>query len=570
MSLVTASGTELSGDYLNYLEQLQGSSPQGGLPGSGSSAQPSMAAASRFLIQASFGATMDEIERVRELGYEGWLDDQLSVEPTLHSDYIEQIKADHNGPRADHFYDANDDSTTVEGYNVTTAFARAAVMGDDQLRQRMAFALSQILVISRRDATLFSKPEPVANYYDIFVRHGLGSYRDILMEVAHHPCMGWYLSHVGNQQADLSIGRFPDENFAREIMQLFTVGLWELNTDGSRKLDSEGEPIPTYDNAEITELARVFTGLWYDSEWGWGSGGWAEDHFMRPMVMHAEYHDFESKSLLGGFALPARAASDAHGAKDIEDAINHLFNHPNTPVFISKKFIQFLVTSNPSPAYIQRVQDVFIDNGSGKRGDLAAVAKAILLDEEAREVKYALGEDTFGKLKEPVMRTMALARAFDIGNTHPNFVWHNPIQLYYEQSFQEPMYAPSVFNFFKPDYQSPGVIRDAGIVSPEFQIMDSYSSISFPNLLWDYIDEGFRSGWVNHRFLLNFEKTRQVSTSHEALLDRMNLLLAGGSMSARTRSVILEIISEPSLSEDECIALAAYLTSMSPEGAIQR
>ncbi|MGB0774894.1 MAG: DUF1800 domain-containing protein, partial [Akkermansiaceae bacterium] len=462
----------------------------------------------------------------------------------------------------------NDD--TVEGRNTTSAFARAAVMGKDQLRQRMAFALSQILVISRQDSRLENKPEPVAQYYDIFVRHGLGNYRDILMEVAYHPCMGWYLSHVGNQKADLTIGRFPDENFAREIMQLFTVGLWKLNPDGSRMLDQQGEPIPTYGNTEITELAKVFTGQWYDSEWGWGSGGWHEDHFMRPMVMHAEHHDFGSKKLLDGFIIPARPASMENGNKDIEDAVNHLFNHPNTPIFISKQLIQFFVTANPSPEYVERIQNVFVNNGSGKRGDLAAVISAILLDSEAREVKHSIGEAHFGKLREPVIRTMAMARAFELGTTSPEFVWWNPESLYRGLSFQEPLNAPSVFNFYKPSYQSPGVIRDAGLVSPVFQIMDSYSSISFPNVTWDYLTEGLRSGWEDYRFPLNFTAARKVAGNNEALVDHMNLLLAAGNMTARTRSIILDAMNSPELAEDDRILLAAYLTMMSPEGATQK
>lgn len=569
-SLVNIHGATLSGDYLNFLEMMHGSSKSGGLPGTTTPGTPSKRSAARFLTQASFGPTMKEIERVRDLGYEGWLDDQLAKPPTLHSAYIRQIKADHNGPRADQSYSADPNSSSVDGNNITTAFARAAVSGEDQLRQRMAFALSQILVISRRDATLANKPEPVANYYDIFVRHGLGNYRDILKEVTYHPCMGWYLSHVGNQKADLSIGRFPDENFAREVMQLFSVGLWKLNPDGSRRLDGEGEPIPTYGNEEITQLARVFTGLWYDSQWGWGSGGWAEDHFMRPMVMHAEYHDTEAKTLLDGYVIPARPQSRENARKDIDDALNHLFNHPNTPVFISKQLIQFLVTSNPSPGYVQRVQSVFVDNGHGVRGDLGAVAKAILLDDEAREIKFPVGDAHYGKLREPVVRTMAMARAFQLGETHPGFVWWNPYELYAGMSFQEPMNAPSVFNFFKPGYQAPGVIRDAGLVSPVFQIMDSYSAVSFPNLLWDYLDSGFRSGWGNPRYPLNFSASRMAAVTDGALVDRMNLLLASGNMSARTRGVILAALATPGLSQDEKIQLAAYLTLMSPEGATQQ
>lgn len=569
-SLTNHNGTLLSGDFLSFLGSMYGSSASGGLPQNDSSNTPSAKAASRFLIQATFGSTLLETARIQSMGYEAWIDDQLTVPPTLHSDYIRAIKADHNGPRAIHSYIADSESGTVYGENQTTSFARAAVMGEDQLRQRMAFALSQILVTSRADASLDNIPEAMSDYYDIFVRHGFGSYRDILMEAAMHPCMGVYLSHVGNQKADVSIGRYPDENFAREIMQLFTVGLWMLNPDGTRTTDGYGEPIPTYGNAEITELARVFTGLWFDSENGWGSGGWRDHHFMRPMVMHSSRHDFEAKVLLNGYVIPTRYECEENGYKDIEDAVNHLFNHPNTPVFISKQLIQFFVTSNPSTGYVQRVQSVFVDNGQGVRGDLGAVIKTILLDIEAREAEYAVTDTHFGKLREPVIRTMALARAFDISIDNPDFVWWNSSEAYYGRTFQEPTLAPSVFNFYKPSYQSPVIIRDAALVSPVFQILDSYSSIALPNLMWEYIVEGLDSGWGYLNYPFNFSEARKAAATNAALLDHMNLLLAGGKMSAHTRSIILDALDSPELIEDERIKLAAYLTLMSPEGAIQR
>jgi len=382
--------------------------------------------------------------------------------------------------------------------------------------------------------------------------------------------MGWYLSHVGNQKADLSIGRFPDENYAREIMQLFTIGLWKLNPDGSRKTDSNGDPIPTYDNAEITELARVFTGLWYDSQWGWGNGGWHRAHFLKPMVAHAEHHDFNSKTLVDGFGIPARSESDENAHQDIEDAIAHLFNHPNTPIFISKQLIQFFVTANPSPAYIERIQNVFVNDGNGERGNLGAVIKAILLDSEAREVSH-VSAPSYGKLKEPVIRTMALARALDFAKTHPDFVWWNPTELYYETSFQEPQFAPSVFNFFKPNYQDPGVIRDNALVSPSFQILDSYSSISFPNLLWDYLTNGQRTDWNGPRYRYNFGATLNAYQSDEALLDHLNLLFCAGSMTPQTRETIIAAINtNTNFSKEEKTILATYLTINSADGTIQK
>ncbi|RYD40291.1 MAG: DUF1800 family protein, partial [Verrucomicrobiaceae bacterium] len=238
-------------------------------------------------MQSTFGPTPDDIAKIRQLGYEGWINEQLALPPTYHTPYIVEVKRDAAGNNIDPTYNYSDQDKFVFGNNATTPFARAAMGGEDQLRQRVAFALSEILVVSRRDANLEERPEGITHYYDTLLRHALGNYGDLLLDVAMHPAMGTYLSHAGNQKADPSIPRYPDENFARELMQLFTIGLWELNPDGSRKLDVHGEPIPTYDNGVITELARVFTGLYYDSPYGWGGGGWADEHFTKPMVMYA-------------------------------------------------------------------------------------------------------------------------------------------------------------------------------------------------------------------------------------------------------------------------------------------
>ncbi|WP_075089755.1 DUF1800 family protein [Verrucomicrobium spinosum] len=250
----------------------------------------------------------------------------------------------------------------------------------------------------------------MASFYDIFVRNGLGNYLDVLREVTFHPIMGRYLSHVGNQKAHPEINQYPDENYAREVMQLFTIGLWELNPDGTRMLDSGGHPIPTYTNTEITQVARVLTGLWYGGQ-EWGNGGWDDAAFATPMTMHSDRHDFGKKTLLRGFVVPSRSPSAENALRDIDDLIRMLFEHPNTGVFVGRQLIQFFVTDNPSPAYVQRVSAVFANNGQGVRGDLLAVIKAILLDEEARDARYSSGT-SFGRLKEPVIRAMSIARAF--------------------------------------------------------------------------------------------------------------------------------------------------------------
>jgi len=565
-SVVRANGQSLSGDALALYQKMTGSAPNGGTPGSETSGSPSPAQASRFLMQATFGPVPEDIEVVRQSGYEAWIDAQLQLPPSYLRPYIQQIKADAAGPRADRTYNFNELDEFVHGNNVTTPFARNAVGAPDQLRQRVAFALSQILVTSRRDAQLEEKPEAMAHYYDTLVRHALGNYRDLLTDVSFHPVMGWYLSHVGNQKADPSIPRYPDENYAREVMQLFAIGLWELNPDGSRKLDAEGEPIPTYDNGTITEMARVFTGLYFDAPYGWEGGGWNEEDYTKPMVMYPEHHDFGRKVLVNGVILPEREENAANGVQDVRDAIDAIFQHPNTPVFVSKQLIQFLVTDNPSPDYIRRVQDVFVDDGNGVRGNLGSVVKAILLDPEARQAPLS---PSFGKMREPVVRTMHLGRLFRLAQTHPDFVWWNWSDGYYSYSSQEPMNSPSVFNFYTPVYQSPGEIRNGGLVSPGLQIVNSYTAVALPNLLLDYMRNGFRSSW-SWTFPLDYHDSLLVADSAEALVDRVNLLVCAGNMTARTRSILLAQLANPNLTAHDRTALAVWLAMVCPEGAIQQ
>ncbi len=564
--IIRANGQTLAGDAIALLEKLQGASPSGGTAGDAMPGTPSPVNASRFLMQATFGPTPESIRELRDLGYTAWIAQQVSLPPSLTRPYIRKIKADGAGPHTDPYYNFNELDSFVHGNNITTPFARNAIAGEDQLRQRVAFALSQIIVVSRRDSNLEEKAEAMACYYDCLTRNALGNYRDLLREITFHPAMGWYLSHAGNQKADPTIPRYPDENYARELMQLFTIGLWELNPDGSRKLDGRGEPIATYDNGDITELARTFTGLYFASPYGWGGGGWADEHFTVPMVMHPERHDFEVKRLPHGFVIPAREPTEENGKQDILDAVDALFEHPNTPPFVSRQLIQFLVTDNPTPGYIRRVQDVFVDDGSGVRGNMAAVVKAVLLDTEARNPPLS---PNFGKVREPVIRTMHLARLGHLAENHPEFVWWNWTENYYAPSSQEPMNPPSVFNFYTPVYQAPGWIRDAGLVSPGFQIVNTYTAVSFPNLLWDYVHDGLKSGWT-WEFPLDFRDPLQIAENPAALVDQMNLLVCAGNMTARTRSIVLAALADPALSRQDRVALALWSAMTSPEGVVQK
>jgi len=551
----------VAGDYAAFVEQMRGG--PGGSPGLVTRAQ-----AARLLQQATFGPTLRELDRVQALGIGAWLDDQMTNAPaTLHRPYIEKIYADFNGPRTDLTYLYSEMDNFIFGNNCTTPFARAALSGSDQLRQRVAFALSQICVISRRDPNLENKPLAVADYYDIFVRNAFGNYYDVLREVTLHPVMGRYLSHIGNQKARPEINQYPDENYAREVQQLLTIGLWELNPDGTQQLDAFGQPIPTYGNAEITEFARVFTGLWFGGQ-PWGNNGWTDDDSSVPMQLWAEKHDFGAKTLLRGATIPARAATVENGMRDIDDALRNLFEHPNTGPFIGKQLIQFLVTSNPSSNYVARIAAKFANDGTGKRGNLAAVIKAILLDEEARDARWFLGAPEFGRLKEPVHRAMAIARTGNIGR-YPHLLWWTWGE-FNSAAFQEPTYSPSVFNFFRPGYQPPGLLTQLGLVGPAFQITDSYSSISFPNKLWEITQNGLRQ-YSDYSFPPDYADLLPVSGDAGQLVDQVNLLFCGGSMGATTRDNLVTAVNQvPSYDRQLRIRLAVYLAATCPEGAVQR
>jgi uncharacterized protein (DUF1800 family) len=505
---------------------------------------------------------------VQRLGFRGWLDDQMLNQPmTLHRAYQDQIYADLNSGHTDRSYLWGEATHSIDGFNSSTSFARAAIAGSDQLRQRVAFALSQILVVSRRDPHFQSNPRALLGYYDLFVRNAFGNYHDLLRKVTFHPVMGAYLSHLGNQQAHPEIHQYPDENFAREVMQLFSIGLWQLNTNGLRKLDDAGQPIPTYNNRQITEFARVFTGFWFGGQ-RWGVGGWEDSDYFVPMDLWVEKHDFGRKTLLDGFVVPARPPTVENAVLDVDDALLNIFDHPNTAPFLSRQLIQFLVTSNPSSNYVARVAAVFADNGAGVRGDLGAVVRGILLDDEARGTPGSAGGPEFGRLKDPLQRAMGLARIERLAAC-TNLVWWMHLEFDHS-SLQEPLNSISVFNFYRPDYQPPGLLAQAGLVAPAFQILDGYTAIAFPNKLWE-ITEGGLKIQDSYSFPPDYSALLPYAADPLALLDQLNVLFCGGSMSSGTHDILLAAVQQ--LPPNEALArvrLAVYLAVTSPDGAIQR
>ena len=504
-------------------------------------AATSPAEASRFLAQATLGADWEEIQRTASMGSEAWLDEQFERPVGYHQPLLDE--------RARQGLDVNTEDRRW-------AWWQRIMQGPDPLRQRVALALSEIFVVSDNADAVASNPQGAANYYDMLLRNAFGNYHDLLRDISLHPVMGAYLSHLRNEKSNPRAGRYPDENYAREIMQLFSIGLYLLKPDGTFVLDGSGKPIPTYDNDDITELAKVFTGLSFDSSDRDFHGG--VPVWISPMRMYDEFHEPGPKRLVRGRYLPAGRT----GMQDVEDAVDNLFRHPNAGPFLARRLIQRLVTSNPSPAFVARVSSVFADDGRGVRGDLKAMVRAILLDPEARAWPTE-GDIGSGMLRESFLRRVHLARAFDARNlasTYPISDGGAP-----EIFGQRPLSSPTVFNFFLPDHQPNGPIADAGLFAPEFQIMTSVTAITSANALRGQVQRTMNSD-PNAGLEVRLDLTDEIgiATDVRALVDRLDLLLMYGTMSGPMKDVLvraLERIPDP----EERARLAVQLVVISPE-----
>lgn len=498
----------------------------------GDSAPPTASEASRFLAQASYGATDAAISDVRAAGYGQWIDQQMvAARPTTHQAEVEARLAAARQADPDARLTPNDFYYT---------WWKQSVTGPDQLRQRMKLAYSEIFVVSLTDTNVDVRG--AASYYDMLGANAFGNFRTLLEQVTLHPMMGVYLTWLGNQKEDPATGRNPDENYAREVMQLMTIGLYQLNPDGTVKTDGSGRPIPTYTPEDISGLAKVFTGYSYYSpnptnstfRGGQRNADWA----VRPMIPYAAFHSTSAKSFLG-VTIPASATADPAG--DLKIALDTLFNHPNVGPFIGRQLIQRLVTSNPSPAYVQRVAAVFNNNGKGVRGDMAAVVRAILLDPEARDPSRA-ADPNAGKLREPLVRMANWARAF--GATSASGAWLIGSTSGNTSLGQTALTSPSVFNFFRPGYSPPNTrVGAAGLVAPEFQIVDEVTVAGYLNTMQTTIDTGIgtRSGGVSD-VRADYAPLVALAGDVDALVSRVDLLLTHGQMTATTRSRIVQAV----------------------------
>lgn len=508
------------------------------------------AQAVRFLTQSTFGPTEEAITEVMTRGIEGWIDWQMTVPASHKVPFIEDRYAKDLSVNRNHRQE-------IWWENVVT--------GPDELRQRMAFALSQIFVISDNSGVLGNEILGVSAYYDMLVDNAFGNFRDLLEDVSLSPAMGRYLSHLKNEKPDPVRGVFPDENFAREVMQLFSIGLVQLYEDGTLKRDHNGQPINTYGQEEISGIAHVFTGWSYHNPEGPVNWRWGPRIYTEPMMAYPDYHDTGPKRILDGVILPAGQTAE----EDLAALLDQLHNHPNTPAFISKLLIQRFVTSNPSPGYVYRVAEAFRDNGEGVRGDLGAVLKAIFLDYEARSPEVTTNL-TFGKQREPLVRAVHMFRTFKAASETGEWRYWNPENDHSQACLR----APSVFNFFEPAYSQPGMINANGLLSPEFQITTETTVVLHANWMERYFWRG--SGWGETALVPDLSVEEALTDTPEALLDHIDRLLHYGQMPAEMRSDILTAMQGVVYNNDaartriERTRSALMLAATSPDFVIQK
>lgn len=537
---------------------------------------PNLNAASRFLSQATLGYNFTDIEDVSNRGIEDWIDDQLGkpIPFTLKDKvkfYHNFIKTGLNNPAAGQSYRCW--SYAWWQYHMTSS---------DFLRQRIALALSELLVISDKSA-FGSNSYALSSYYDVLLNRAFGNYRDILQDVTYHASMGIYLTYLNNPKSNPATNTFPDENYARELMQLFTIGTSMLNMDGTMIYDTAMVPIPTYNNNDIAEFSKIFTGLSWQDRTTFNRSAANDTSYTLPMKMFNTSHQAGQKFLLNAFVVPDRNPVD--GNADITDALNNLFNHQNIAPYVSKFLIQRLVTSNPSPSYVERVANVFVNNGSGVRGDMKAVIKAILLDVEAKACDSG-NEVDFGSLREPFVRYIQLNKALDVSTISGNF--RNDMDYVYRYVGQKPLTSPSVFNFFQQNYQPIGPLEDADIFGPEFQITNAQTIMGYVNGLYRFVvqeniaDEYDLFTNEDDNTYLNEVSTIDISDELllgdndklHMLLDRLNLLFAQGRLNDASINIIKQALLQYPVSttteKRDRVKLAMYLVLTSPEYLINR
>jgi len=521
-------------------------------------AAPTVADASRLLEQATFGVTAGDLANVQSIGIDAYLAAQLNVAP---SQYTGFSYTPHTAPSTCKSDGTPGDAASIcardqySNFQVQRQFFIHALTGPDQLRQRVAFALSQIFVVSNIE---IYEAYGMADYQNMLLNDAFANYRTLLQDVTLSPVMGHYLDMANNAKTNAAAGTEPNENYGREVLQLMSIGVNALNADGSLQLDSSGAPIPTYDQAVVDGFSAIFTGWTYPPLAG-ATAQWNDPiNFDGVMVSVAAQHEPASKLLLDGLTSSANQTPE----QDLKTALDDIFNHPNVGPFIGKQLIQHLVTSNPSAAYVARISAVFANNGQGVRGDLGAVVTAILTDPEARGDAPTASD--FGHLREPAEFVTAPIRS--LGGQSDGELLESA-----SASMGQPIYgAPSVFNYYPPSNLLPGT----STLAPEFAIANAATALARANFINTVIVQGGAkpdstvTGSTGTSISLN---AFAATTDPAALVAQFNQTLMHGSLSAQASAIIATAVA----SQDAASALAgaqtaAYLILSSGQYQVER
>lgn len=494
--------------------------------------------ASRFLIQASLGADMETIDSLVGTDAADWINNEFRKPCSRFLPPILTLR---------------EDDDNLRGRPYSDLYFDTLMTADDQLCQRMTFALSQILVVS--DVELNNRPLSMAHYQDILSRNALGNYRDLLEEVTYSPAMARYLTYFRNRKGNPNTGRMPDENYAREILQLFTIGVIELNSDGTPRLGPLGEELETFDNTDITGLARVFTGLAYVGDRFFDNSN--PDGEFTPLQLFPEQHSELEKAFLGT-VIPAGTS----GEESIDRALDEIFNHPNVPPFIARQLIQRFTASNPTSDYVERVAQAFADGrfnapngtvfGDGRRGDLQATIAAILLDPRARRNTDAALESD-GKIREPILKFVQWVRAFNVSGIDSDAEFRlGDTSRPTDRLGQHPFRSPSVFNFYRPGFQAPGTESgNAGLTTPEFQIVNEGSALGYLNFMTDFVLDRTGGGNDPERFLPDYSTEIALAADPAALVSHLNLLLTANEMTPEEIAAVENAVSVLTISDED-------------------
>jgi uncharacterized protein (DUF1800 family) len=535
-----------------------GNSP---MPAATTPAAVSAADAARLLEQATFGVTASDVAHVQSVGIDAYINEQLSYPPSQYTGYIYTPHTAPAGCMSDGSKPPDASSLCARDkyspFQVQRDFFLHALNNPDQLRQRVAFALSQIMVVSSVE---IYEAYGLADYENILLRDALGNYRTLLQDVTLSPTMGHYLDMANSDETNPQNGTVPNQNYAREVLQLFSIGLVELNPDGTQQLDAGGAPIPTFDGTTIDGLASVFTGWTYPPLPG-ASSHWTNPiNFDGTMVAFPDHHQPGAKVLLNGYTVPANQTP----AQDLSDALDNIFNHPNVGPFLSKQLIQHLVTSNPSPGYVARVAGVFANNGQGVRGDLSAVVRAILTDGEARGDTPAT--NTFGHLREPALFITSTLRS--LGGKSDAVLLRSA-----SSAMGQPIFSPeTVFNFYPPSYQIPGTQT----LGPEFGIENAATALARANFINTVIMQGGAaadptvSGSTGTRIDLT---SLAGAANNSALVTQLNQTLMHGSLSSAASNIILTAVNSAAANSTNPLAAAqaaSYMILTSAQYQVER